>query len=83
MPTKKPPKAKTEKKFKPVPKAILPREDIIHFGNEQSGPICRAGGKGLRLALQGFSCTKCLDVWEEVMFDKLYGTNMEEDLTCP
>lgn len=90
MPHKKPlppPKDKgfAKQRFKPIPKKVIERkiEVVIHFGNVVSGPLCKANDKDAKLALQGFTCGKCLDVWEEIMFDRLYGTNSEEDATCP
>ena len=72
-----------EQKFKPVPKKVLPNPEVIHFGNATSGPLCGASYQGAKVALQTYNCGACLDAWEEVMFDKLYGTNMEEDNTTP
>jgi hypothetical protein len=78
-------KSKTKKKvaaaFKPVPKKILPIPETIHFGNSRSGPLCGAKGKAV---IEGpFTCKACVEVWEGVMFDRLYGTSSEEDATLP
>ncbi len=70
-------------KFKTVPKKIITLPDTIHFGNSMSGALCGANYEGARVAIQGFTCGACLDRWEDVMFDKLYGTCLQEDDTTP
>ena len=87
-------KPKAERLTKKLPSLVKPIKlvvqqvvpEVIHWGSTR--PACGARGRtqyALMLpgAVRNVTCKKCLELFEEVFFDQLYGTTLEEDDTTP